>query len=559
MSTNTLHDHLIHAANLQNGHTLSWTDQPYFRDLTELMRSANHDLVIFVGAGVSMDSALPSWKVLVDHLADACLTTDALREQLELLGPAALDRRANMLLYQSGKTIFDRSNIHHLRTALYVDQSRPTPGDLSLAIARLTLVYPGRVSLITTNFDPLLETALNLNGDLVQSFSFDDWDSWVLASDQEHRLSVMHLHGLVRPDITHESDLYPVVFSESDFLIRGPLIQDKLTSYLKDKAVLIVGASLTDPNLVGPLAVLSNRHKPDLRFATLVPQLNHPSSTVEECCKWAVWEAKALKDALHFKPILLKTYSQVTQLVTELSLASYEPKRYRRPCRGLPKGSSLHYGTRLENGLNSVYKALGANSRTWLIPQDGLVSLSKRLHVYTFGPDGPVRRLRQIRDNHPGDCCSDENIGIFLWLREPSGTNKAEFGLRFIVSSAYAHWQTWVPPRVIKIEESAQEAAARAAYFGQPVFGDIGTPQSQSWKGALALPFVIKDTALVSRICSTALDALNVGAISIRTDRAINRKSAPEDRSGMAVMFDNEMKYLVEAVENMVTRLLRGA
>lgn len=58
---------LIFPTRLINGDPMSFNDQPFLADLVEHIR-AEKPQTLFVGAGVSMEAGLPSWKELVDRL-----------------------------------------------------------------------------------------------------------------------------------------------------------------------------------------------------------------------------------------------------------------------------------------------------------------------------------------------------------------------------------------------------------------------------------------------------------------------------------------------------------
>lgn len=61
---------MITSKALDQGHALSRSDQPYWAQLLEAAAAGGHRVTLVVGAGVSVDSGLPSWSVLVDRIIE---------------------------------------------------------------------------------------------------------------------------------------------------------------------------------------------------------------------------------------------------------------------------------------------------------------------------------------------------------------------------------------------------------------------------------------------------------------------------------------------------------
>ncbi|GAA4395073.1 hypothetical protein GCM10023153_16780 [Ornithinibacter aureus] len=547
-------DRCIAPAALITGHALSYTDQPYFQNLIDTLRKPQRPLVLVAGAGVSMAAGLPSWLELVEGVENK-LVPDKILSAFRALNSSDLERRSDLVLFLSGDQQSNKNNVKHIREALYRDNSEPEPSAVAEAIAQLASVYQRRISVITTNFDEVLESAMGQAFESVSSFSFENWETWTNLADDDHRASVMHLHGLIYAE--DRTSLGPLVLSESDFRLHGPEIQNRLAELLRGSDVLLVGASLADRNITTPLALSKNNGAS--RFAVLTPTLHRDDLTTQICAEVAVWQADSMRKALGVKPILLKCHSQVAQIVTECALASHEPKMYRRTGAGVRKSKSLHYGTRFNLALGDAYSALGASPRDGSMREVTGVVLSNRLQELTFRRNGPDARLKELRKRYKGRCADDENIGIFVWLRDLPQRTDSTFGLRLLVSSAYAHWRSWSAFRVEPIYSGSRNAAVQAAYGGRTVFLDVPRERhSGSWQGAWAQPLLVGYTSTGTEAAGLPLDQLHLGAVSVNTDRRVTSQNPVDDAPDLSVLMmltQEELAWFRESVDETMVSL----
>lgn len=250
-------------------------DAKYWRDERETVIEAVAEhyqsgrFSLMLGAGVSSSAGLPDWDTLLNSLFVSMLADEKLgegdssREQVALIvqrlrsvdGPSSLMlaryvRKGMASGSPSEQSIFIESitkQLYELR-----DPNRELESQLISSIAGLCT--PTRIgakvrSILTYNFDDLVERALIKRGLGFKSI-FEEFE---MPGAEE--LPVYHVHGFLPEDRSAYSNLdrTTMVFSEEGYhQIYGEayhwsnLVQ---LSNLKDTVCLMIGLSLTDPNL----------------------------------------------------------------------------------------------------------------------------------------------------------------------------------------------------------------------------------------------------------------------------------------------------------------------
>ena len=117
---------------------------------------------------------------------------ELLQKMLRSRAGESLERKAEMTL-QIARANKNVNAAEIIRDALYSADVIPKPGLLGLAIARLIVQYFPNVSVLTTNFDLLLETALQryLDGLPVESYSVDSYQKWQNSEPLTNQLGVL--------------------------------------------------------------------------------------------------------------------------------------------------------------------------------------------------------------------------------------------------------------------------------------------------------------------------------------------------------------------------------
>ena len=190
------------------------------------------DVVLFVGAGLSMDAGLPGWRKLLTPLADRIGLSPDRRGDLLQVAQYCVNRLGRQVV------------IAHIRDETDTVGRQPTAN-------HRRLIALGITSWVTTNYDDLLEQALQQAGvrcDVVVR----EKELSLLRGDVD---GMIKLHG-------DRDDPQSIVISRDDYNVhfqRNPLLRDHFKSLLATKSFLFVGYSLGDPDLELVRAEVSER------------------------------------------------------------------------------------------------------------------------------------------------------------------------------------------------------------------------------------------------------------------------------------------------------------
>jgi hypothetical protein len=200
-------------------------------DLPDRLRDVAHrlgqqaqagELALFAGAGIGAAAGLPTWRQLVQELAELCALDSRLREGLSSLPP---QDAAALLARELGQE----------RLAEYV---RERFAARRYALVHALLAGLPVQELVTTNYDPLLEQAAAGAGRDLRVLPFDlavPGHPWLLK-----------LHG----DASHPEG---VVLTREHYLHEGhyrAALSGVMHTLLLTRHVLFVGASMLDDDLI---------------------------------------------------------------------------------------------------------------------------------------------------------------------------------------------------------------------------------------------------------------------------------------------------------------------
>lgn len=220
----------------------------------KLMNAYNHDdLVLCLGAGVSVGECLPNWEKLIKSLLKELLTSH--NKNIKNLDNELNDNYesfSNITLARFIKKGF-KSQFHgKLRNCLYEGYSSILNSESLLNnIAELCRPVRDKVgiyAIVTYNYDDLLEFYLEEKG-IKHTIIYREYD--VMERDS---LPIYHVHGFLPQKGRLKKDIKKsILFAEEEyhFQYETPFSWQNLTqlNLFKEKTVLFIGMSGTDPNL----------------------------------------------------------------------------------------------------------------------------------------------------------------------------------------------------------------------------------------------------------------------------------------------------------------------
>ena len=259
---------------------------------------------LLLGAGVSCSAGFPDWKTLLNSLysnyvSDVFLDKPVSDSALQAITDKFIDINNTSTLataryLKAGLSHNDNESsfIEAVRKALYTS----IPSSSPLVNSIIGLCTPKRSgakvkSIITYNFDNLIEE----NMDKIQL------EYKAICKDEEQysmdELPIYHVHGYIPPESDINKDTY-LVFSEEAYhkVYSEPYHWSNLVqlSTLRDNSCLMIGLSLSDPNLRRLLEIATPKHSKNSRHYVFMQRLNI-TSIIEKNNKGEVGEISANK------------------------------------------------------------------------------------------------------------------------------------------------------------------------------------------------------------------------------------------------------------------------
>jgi hypothetical protein len=316
----------------------------------------DNDLALFLGAGVSVGAGVPNWDSLLNSMLanlvrrrDAGTITD--EEVQEIVARLrVVDNQSNLMAARYLRRGLADTFVGDITSFLYKSVAKKqmestaagSPGRSTVstlsALARLCIPRrsgPGIRAVVTYNFDDLLEKQLEYAAVMHRPIFIEG------EFEARDELAVYHVHGFLPED----RGKYPLavdgieglVFSEEGYhrLISDPYSWSNLIqlALLRDATCLMIGLSLTDPNLRRLLEVSARKNKKFYHYAIMprlgkdkfmkgkdgVLEVNARPSAVERFLEVHHQIQEEVASELGVKIIWIETFEEIPSLVNSLS------------------------------------------------------------------------------------------------------------------------------------------------------------------------------------------------------------------------------------------------
>lgn len=240
------------------------------------------ELVLFLGAGVSKEAGIGDWNDLMSDLLILMIMKELEEkdinitlEEKEFLIRKMKETNNKSPLLQSAliKSALGDSFEENLAQLLYKNISNDNENSKLLnSISKLCLARKNGIgvkSIITYNFDDLLEESFNKH-DIKYHSLYSELD--YTTSD---RLGIYHVHGFLprNPNKYEQLSEGLLVFSEDRYhsLYNDPYSWTNITqlNFLRENTTLMIGLSLTDPNLRRLLSISNRKNKLRKHYAIM--------------------------------------------------------------------------------------------------------------------------------------------------------------------------------------------------------------------------------------------------------------------------------------------------
>lgn len=250
--------------------------------LTELKNIYRRDeLVLFLGAGVSKEAGISEWNELTSDLLVLMIKDILEKKEIEISQTETqfilekmkkLNNQSPLLQAAFIKAALGEKFEENITELLYKNIMNNGESKLLSSISKLCLPKRNGVgvqAVVTYNFDDLLEHNFNRYNIEYQSL-YNELD--YATAD---KLGVYHVHGFL-PRTPNEYEQLAeglLVFSEDGYhsLYNDPYSWANITqlNFLRENTTLMIGLSLTDPNLRRLLSISNKKNKLKKHYAIM--------------------------------------------------------------------------------------------------------------------------------------------------------------------------------------------------------------------------------------------------------------------------------------------------
>lgn len=306
-------------------------------ELISRLRDAyrSDSLALFLGAGISIDSGIPSWEGLLHSLLLKFVTASAqdlnVTQQDAVHLAQALSkyrgRTPSLILGQYIKLALGGEFTEGLQSVLYESVKSPPAGGLISAIVELCRFprrHNGLSAIITYNYDDLLQTALSHAG----------IPHATIATPEDHpiasRLPIYHVHGHIPRSAGGARSV--VVLAEEQYheMFNDPYSWPNLIqlNHMMYKTCLFVGQSMSDPNLRRLLELTAKLSQRPTHYSILprtsAKDLKHADTPnnvdmmLERLARLDDHIMMASLDKLGVAPLWIDDFSEIPEIILQI-------------------------------------------------------------------------------------------------------------------------------------------------------------------------------------------------------------------------------------------------
>lgn len=539
-------------------------------DALDSLASASH-LVLYCGAGVSIDQTSVTWKQLVDQVFKLAKASRNHRRKKEsksveyLLRHLKDDRQAASILLEEFRADGESDNQFlgtKLKEVLYGNDGWQR-GYIMRNLVQLSLAatrHGRKVTIITTNYDVYIEDEFvdrrakliaaglpeeevgGLSRRLLDNDGAGRLEEVVKAGSRAETVELIYLHGRVDKDGMVEGD---IVLTEASYATTrersGRILRDSFGG--AGKGVLVVGASMTDEPLVQALAL--TKAADGGRFALLAApsELNDPLIELESEDATTVIDGTSVGKAwqlrgkhLGITQLAPLSHSQSAQFLEELRVCLTAAENTGEAGYYRAEESQIGFPQRLMRWHDAWSNRVDLKD-----PNFAHGELSDTLK-------GIQSLLREVAE-------SGETLRVEIWARRGPSSKNRSMTLLAHSTGPIIDESTM---RTEAVTSTSTNASVRTLLAGRPLLtriSDMGfAPNASRWQTFLSVPIFVQVPTDVAGTSDVAY--VPVGVITLASDKSLGSAEDPSVLSdGLSAKTFTEIKEYLIGTGRIVLRM----
>jgi hypothetical protein len=474
------------------------------------------DVTLIVGAGASMEALLPSWPLLIERLLRR-VAEDHPGLSSDEAKSAWIERTLREEDLLAAGAVVEVMARQDLDTLLPEELFRPggpgayEPGPIGHQVAALRTRFGERLTILTTNYDDLIERALMASGIAKRNIKSYVRRRSVLPAAA---VPVTHLHGYAG----REGHPKGIVLTEEQYhrMQRGSSWQEQyVTERLENSLCLFVGTSLADPNLIRYL--YGYQQSAARRHAAVFVRQGDVQGAVDEVRVVREEAVSKRWQRCGVEAVFVDHFGDAAQLLYEIGFKRTAGTAYES------------VATRASTALRRIGETALLLGRTEQEFADRQVALSRWLRETLY------QTLRSALGTDPP---ADERLALALWLLSEDGQTLTGW-----VHSDRAH-QDPTTIEAVPIKPSSTWVAVRTVCQGVRVELDRQSEVSR-WRFVRGLPLIID-----------APSRLPIGCLTVSSTKPSHETVLVSMAPAAKAAFHDG---LVAAIQPQLARVTRGA